>query len=98
MMKSSLFAALFAILLGAAVTIAAEKSAGDKSATKPATTQPAINKFCAVEGGDHAVDKDVFVMYKGQKIGFCCEDCIKEFNADPDTYMKKLKERKDGVK
>src|SRR4051812_11828141 len=69
MMKSTLFAVLFAMFLGAAVTIAADKPAGDKPATKPASTQPSINKFCAVEGGDHAVDKDVFVMYKGQKIG-----------------------------
>ncbi len=97
-MKSTFFAAAFALLLGAAVVVAAEKPAGDKPATKPASTQPAINKFCAVEGGDHAVDKDVFVMYKGKKVGFCCEDCIKEFNADPDTYMEKLKARKDGVK
>src|SRR5712691_4865881 len=98
MMKSTLFAAVVALLLGAAVAIAAEKPKGDKPATKPASTQPAINKFCAVEGGDHAVDKDVFVMYKGKKVGFCCEDCIKEFNSDPDAYMEKLKARKDGVK
>jgi hypothetical protein len=97
-MKSTFFAAMFALLLGAAVVVAADKPAADKPATKPSTTQPAINKFCAVEGGDHTVDKDVFVMYKGQKIGFCCADCIKEFNSDPDAYMDKLKARKDGVK
>ena len=93
MMISSFFAALFACLLGAAVVVAA-----DKPTTKPATTQPAINKFCAVEGGDHTIDADVWTMYKGKKIGFCCKDCIKEFESDPDAYMDKLKARKDGVK
>jgi YHS domain-containing protein len=37
-------------------------------------------------------------MYKSQKIGFCCEDCIKEFKADPEKYVAQLKARKDGVK
>src|SRR5207302_5878648 len=96
-MKSTLFAAMFACLLGAAV-MAADKPAADKATSKPATTQPAINKFCAVEGGDHTVDPDVWVMYKGKKIGFCCKDCIKEFESDSDAYMEKLKARKDGVK
>ena len=26
-------------------------------------------------------------MYKGMKIGFCCDDCIKEFKEDPDKYV-----------
>jgi hypothetical protein len=74
--------------------------AADKPTTKP-STQPAataVNKICAVEGGDHTVDPDFFVMYKSQKIGFCCEDCIKEFKADPEKYVAQLKARKDGVK
>jgi YHS domain-containing protein len=30
-------------------------------------------------------------MYEGQKIGFCCEDCIAVFKANPDKYMATLK-------
>ena len=106
-MKVTFLALALTSLLGAGVLVAddkpAEKTAEKTPATKPAdakadAAKPAINKFCAVEGGDKAVDKECFVMYKGLKIGFCCEDCIKEFNSDPDAYMDKLKARKDGIK
>ena len=82
-------------VLGTATAFAADKPT-TKPSTQPAAT--AVNKICAVEGGDHTVDPDFFVMYKSQKIGFCCEDCIKEFKADPEKYVAQLKARKDGVK
>ena len=90
-MKTSLFAAAFASLFAAAIVIAADKA----PTTKPSTQATFVNKFCAVEGGDHTVDPDVFVMYKGQKVGFCCKDCIEEFNASPDEYIAKMKKRND---
>lgn len=71
-----------------------------EDAKKPAddaAKKPAINKYCAVEGGDHTVDPDVYTIYKGQKIGFCCKDCVKDFESDPETYMKKLHDRKDDA-
>ena len=69
-----LAAALLVSLLGTAAVVTAE----DKPATdKKATTQSAdaksgapVNKFCAVQGGDNKVDPDVFVMYKGKKVGY----------------------------
>ena len=94
-MRSMTFlAALIAVLIAGATA-----SAGDKAISKtaaPATTQaavdgPPVNKFCAVEGGKNKVDPSVFVIYKGQKIGFCCEDCIKDFNKDPDKYVASMK-------
>jgi hypothetical protein len=85
--------------MGAAVVLAedkpADKKSDQKTDTKAVEKGPAINKICAVEGGDHTVDPDVWTIYKGQKIGFCCKDCIKDFESDPDTYMKKLHDRKD---
>jgi len=73
-------------------------TAADKPATQPAKDKAAVNKFCAVEGGDHTVDPEFFTMYKGDKIGFCCKDCVKSFGEDPEAYIAKLKARKDGVK
>jgi YHS domain-containing protein len=78
----------------------AECSKSDKS-SKPAecpttapTTQEAakpINKFCAIQGEGNPIDPEVTVVYKGQTIGFCCSDCIAEFQKDPEKYMKNLK-------
>lgn len=97
MRKTALLAAALATLLGAGTLIAAETTATKKVATTAPSTQPtaksgpAVNKFCAVEGADNKVDPDVFVMYKGQKIGFCCKGCIKDFNKDPEKYVAKMK-------
>jgi hypothetical protein len=42
---------------------------------------------------DHPTDPDVTVMYKGVKVGFCCEDCIGKWNklsdAEKDAKLKK---------
>jgi hypothetical protein len=88
-------AALLVSLAGtAAVVTAADKPATDKKATsQPADPKagPPVNKFCAVQGADNKVDPDVFVIYKGKKVGFCCKDCIEEFNKDPEKYVKSMK-------
>lgn len=92
MKKTVLLSTLASLLIGGGIMLnAAEPKKGPT--TKPSTTAPAkpINKFCAVEGGDHEVDPKVTTVYQGKTIGFCCRDCIDEFNKDPEKYMKKLK-------
>jgi YHS domain-containing protein len=62
----------------------------DNPTTAPATQPMIYNKICPVT--KEAVDPKVpTVQYEGKTIGFCCEDCIKQFNADPEKYMKDLK-------
>jgi YHS domain-containing protein len=56
-----------------------------------ADSTKAVNKFCAVEK-ENAVDPTVATTtYKGKTIGFCCEDCIKKFDRDPDAFVADLK-------
>ena len=43
---------------------------------------------CPVMGG--AINKDLFVEYKGTKVYFCCAGCEGTFNADPEKYLEKL--------
>lgn len=31
------------------------------------------------------------VVYKGQRVAFCCPGCETDFNADPDKYMNLMK-------
>jgi YHS domain-containing protein len=65
---------------------AAEKK-GDKKGEQPAAdkTKP-VNKFCPIEP-EHAVDATVATTtHNGKVVGFCCEDCIKKFDLDPDAY------------
>jgi YHS domain-containing protein len=43
---------------------------------------------CPVMGG--AIDKNIFVEYKGKKVYFCCKDCVDKFQANPERYIAKL--------
>ncbi len=48
-----------------------------------------VQVTCPVMGD--SVDGKTFVDFKGQRVGFCCNDCPNKFNADPTKYMEKLK-------
>ena len=41
-------------------------------------------------GGD--MGKPVDLIYKNRLVRFCCPDCVKDFNKDPDKYITKLNE------
>ncbi len=38
------------------------------------------------------VNKDLYVDYKGQRIYFCCKECIPIFNKDPEAYLKRMQQ------
>ncbi|MBL0927708.1 MAG: hypothetical protein IBJ11_08660 [Phycisphaerales bacterium] len=64
----------------------------------PAASQPAgfYNAECPVM--EHPIDPNEFVMYKGKKIGFCCEDCSQAWktksDAERDELLAKVKKAK----
>jgi YHS domain-containing protein len=82
---------LWAMCLILAVSVIADVHTASADPTTQPTTKPMIsNKLCPVT--KEAVDPKIqTVEYKGMTIGFCCEDCIKEFKADPDKYAANLK-------
>ncbi len=43
---------------------------------------------CPVMGG--AINKDIFVEYKGKKVYFCCPGCEEQFNKEPEKYIAQL--------
>ncbi len=54
-----------------------------------ATPQP--QKMCPVM--EEPIDKAIFLDYEGQRIYFCCEPCINQFNKNPAKFMQVLAER-----
>jgi YHS domain-containing protein len=64
--------------------------AGAKAAP-PAAPPGKAQTQCPVLGGK--INKNVYADYKGQRIYFCCAGCDKEFNKDPEKYLKKLREQ-----
>ena len=70
---------------------AAKKDEQKKGEQPAADKGKAVNRFCPIEP-EHAVDPTVATStHKGKVVGFCCEDCIKKFDLDPDAYVAKLK-------
>ncbi|HEY5043481.1 MAG TPA: YHS domain-containing protein [Verrucomicrobiae bacterium] len=56
-----------------------------------AKVKPYPLKTCVVSGDKIGeMGKPVTLVYKGQEMKFCCKDCVKDFNKDPDKYIKKL--------
>jgi len=47
---------------------------------------------CVVSGEKlNEMGKPVVINYKGTEVRFCCNDCVKKFNANPAKYLAKLK-------
>jgi len=81
-MKNILTLLLFMVLLG--VIHAAENT--------PATVAYPLN-ICVVSGDKLGqMGAPTVINYKGTEVRFCCKDCVKDFNKNPDKYLKRLKE------
>ena len=65
------------------------KSEGKSEKAEGKSAKP-VNELCVVHPDD-AVDPMVTTTYKGKLIGFCCDDCLKKFDSNPDQYAAKLK-------
>lgn len=62
------------------------------AATAPADgVKPYPLTTCVVSGEKLGeMGKPQQLVYQGQEMKFCCKDCVKDFQADPDKYLKKL--------
>ncbi len=82
-MRKTVLAVLTATILmaGAAVILAAEKSATAPQSACPVTGKP--------------VDKSIHIDFQGQRIYFCSAACPADFRKDPEKYFAKL--AADGV-
>ena len=61
--------------------VTAEKAADEVVAAGEQTT-------CPVMGG--AINKAIFIEYKGKKVYFCCDGCQDKFKEAPEQYVAKL--------
>ena len=43
---------------------------------------------CPIMG--NAINKAIFIEYKGKKVYFCCPGCKEKFEAEPEKYIAKL--------
>jgi len=55
---------------------------------EPSTDEAVEQTICPVMGG--AIDKNVFTVYEGKKVYFCCPGCKPEFEKNPEKYLAEL--------
>ena len=64
-----------------------------KTEQKDEKAKPYLLEKCIVSDEKLGeMGKPVTMTYKGQEMKFCCKDCVKKFNKDPEKYIKKLAE------
>jgi len=81
---------IIAAILVASFLIPLSGLAADKKAEK---LKPYTLKTCIISGDKLGEMGDPFVYaYKGREIKFCCKGCLKDFNKDPEKYIKKIEE------
>ncbi len=91
MKKTLLTLATLSVLFVAPPLVHADNTNSPVTATNGIAKPYPLN-YCLVSGDklDGDMGKPVVLVYQGQEFKFCCHDCVKEFNKDPDKYVKKL--------
>jgi YHS domain-containing protein len=65
---------------------------------KPATTNDYPLTTCVVSGEKLGeMGAPVVIQYEGQEVRFCCKGCVKDFKADPEKYLAKLRAAKEAA-
>jgi YHS domain-containing protein len=59
----------------------------DEAAAQAAYQSPEQTE-CPVTGGP--INKDIYTVYQGKKVYFCCEGCKRTFEKNPQKYIGKL--------
>lgn len=81
-----------AILTALFVSSCASNSIPQPSKQELAAAKPYPLDTCLVIGRPLKETKNTYTkIYKGQQVKFCCTNCIKAFDANPDFFMKKVK-------
>ena len=78
---------IFVILAGilfAGMALASEEHGNHEM--EPTNTQQTL---CPVMEGN-PVDPDIYVDYQGERVYFCCNFCVDEFQKSPEKYISKL--------
>ena len=76
------------IVVGGCKKSEPEGSSGTVPEVETAAAAAGEQTECPVMGG--AIDKNIFVEYKGKKVYFCCPGCEDKFKAEPEKYLAKL--------
>jgi YHS domain-containing protein len=72
------------ILYGCSKSESAKVDTATAAAAYPSPEQTT----CPITGG--SINKDIYTVYQGKKVYFCCEGCKRAFEKHPEKYLDKL--------
>jgi YHS domain-containing protein len=64
-----------------------KKSVKEHGSSHDDAAHAEMNKMCPVI--DDAATTEIYTVYKGKKVYFCCDHCIEDFEKDPEKYFAK---------
>lgn len=79
--RNTALAFIFTLLVGLSVHATEE----NKPEPKKQTHCPVMERY--------EIDKDRYIDIKGYRIYTCCKGCINQIKANPDKYIKRLKDK-----
>lgn len=87
----------FLSLIGSLIILTSRLMA-DSASTNAPTNSTSANyplTICVVSGDKLGqMGPPPTLNYEGTEVRFCCKDCIKDFNKDPQKYLKRLNDAK----
>jgi len=85
---------LFYFFLG--VTLSLASTTAEEKTSSPSSYPLSI---CVVSGDKLGqMGPPTTINYKGTEVRFCCKDCEKDFQKDPDKYLIRLKQAEEKSK
>jgi len=83
------FSLLFVLTIGVAPLFVNFATAAEKAPE----AAPYLLKTCVVSGEKlGSMGKSFVHAYEGREVQFCCKACLKDFNKDPQKFLRKLDE------
>jgi YHS domain-containing protein len=84
------------LVLGVLAGVGCKKKSEPAAPAQPANEPNAVvaaagaieQKLCPVM--EAPINKDLFTVYEGKKVYFCCAGCKEKFEANPQEYLAKL--------
>ena len=98
-MKKAILSIAALALLAGALALVQTGCATDPGRSTEIAAKPYPLDYCLVTGDKIGeMGKPPAIIYKGQEIKFCCKDCVKDFQKDPDKFLRKLAEAEQAAR
>ena len=76
-----------------ALVLALSLAGAGLAAPPPLMDRPQVGKTqvaCPVQHG--RINKELYADYQGQRVYFCCPECIPIFKKNPEAYLKRMEQ------